>query len=159
MKIGIISDTHDNIWRLDEALSHLQKTDTVLHCGDLISPFIIHRLGENLGEIPVHIVWGNNDGDKRMVSQVTRGYPEINIHGDFAELELDGKDLQGSIVLIDFDSSRNWQLLASLGAKVLQNRSVEMAKKLSVNLVCRSSFNDNEGTLITKEENIMSKIG
>jgi len=31
--------------------------------------------------------------------------------------ELDGKDLQGSIVLIDFDSSRNWQLLASLGAK------------------------------------------
>lgn len=47
--------------------------------------------------------------------------------------------------------------LASLGAKVLQNRSVEMAKKLSVNLVCRSSFNDNEGTLITKEENIMEK--
>ncbi len=31
--------------------------------------------------------------------------------------ELDGKDLQGSIVLIDFDSGRNWQLLASLGAK------------------------------------------
>ena len=46
---------------------------------------------------------------------------------------------------------------ASLGAKVLQNRSVEMAKKLSVNLVTRSSFNDNEGTLITKEENIMEK--
>jgi aspartate kinase len=46
---------------------------------------------------------------------------------------------------------------ASLGAKVLQNRSVEMAKKLNVNLVTRSSFNDNEGTLITKEENIMEK--
>lgn len=47
--------------------------------------------------------------------------------------------------------------LASLGAKVLQTRSVEMAKKLNVNLVTRSSFNDNEGTLITKEENIMEK--
>jgi aspartate kinase len=46
---------------------------------------------------------------------------------------------------------------ASLGAKVLQNRSVEMAKKLNVNLVTRSSFNENEGTLITKEENIMEK--
>ena len=45
--------------------------------------------------------------------------------------------------------------LASLGAKVLQNRSVEMAKKLNVNLVTRSSFSDEEGTLITKEENIM----
>jgi len=46
--------------------------------------------------------------------------------------------------------------LASLGAKVLQNRSVEMAKKLNVNLVSRSSFSpETEGTLITKEENIM----
>jgi len=47
--------------------------------------------------------------------------------------------------------------LASLGAKVLQNRSVELAKKLNVNLVTRSSFNENEGTLITKEENMMEK--
>jgi aspartate kinase len=47
--------------------------------------------------------------------------------------------------------------LASLGAKVLQTRSVEMAKKLNVNLVTRSSFNNNEGTLITKEENIMEQ--
>jgi len=45
--------------------------------------------------------------------------------------------------------------LASLGAKVLQNRSVEMAKKLDVNLVTRTSFSHEEGTLITKEENIM----
>ena len=47
--------------------------------------------------------------------------------------------------------------LASLGAKVLQNRSVELAKKLNVNLVTRTSFSDEEGTLITKEENIMEK--
>lgn len=47
--------------------------------------------------------------------------------------------------------------LASLGAKVLQNRSVEMAKKLDVNLVTRNTFNDNPGTLITKEEEIMEK--
>lgn len=47
--------------------------------------------------------------------------------------------------------------LASLGAKVLQNRSVEMAKKWNVNLVTRNSFNDNPGTLITKEEEIMEQ--
>ncbi|MBK1973247.1 aspartate kinase [Campylobacter sp. TTU-622] len=41
--------------------------------------------------------------------------------------------------------------LASLGAKVLQNRSVELAKKLNVKLVTRNSFNDNEGTMITQE--------
>jgi len=47
--------------------------------------------------------------------------------------------------------------LASLGAKVLQNRSVEMAKKLNVRLVTRSSFNENEGTLIVNEEEIMEQ--
>jgi len=47
--------------------------------------------------------------------------------------------------------------LASLGAKVLQNRSVELAKKLNVKLVTRSSFSDAEGTLITIEEDIMEE--
>ena len=48
--------------------------------------------------------------------------------------------------------------LASAGAKVLQNRSVELAKKLDVNLVTRSSFNENEGTLITKENDMMENV-
>jgi aspartate kinase len=48
--------------------------------------------------------------------------------------------------------------LASAGAKVLQNRSVELAKKLEVNLVTRSSFNENEGTLITKENDMMENV-
>ena len=44
--------------------------------------------------------------------------------------------------------------LASLGAKVLQNRSVELAKKLSVKLYAKSSFSDNEGTLIAEESSM-----
>jgi len=48
--------------------------------------------------------------------------------------------------------------LASLGAKVLQNRSVELAKKLNVNLVTRSSFNNNSGTLITGEESMEGAV-
>ena len=47
--------------------------------------------------------------------------------------------------------------LASLGAKVLLNRSVEMAKKLNVKIITRNSFNHNEGTIITNEEEIMEK--
>ncbi|PAF41507.1 aspartate kinase [Helicobacter sp. 11S02596-1] len=47
--------------------------------------------------------------------------------------------------------------LASMGAKVLLNRSVELAKKWNVPLVTRSSFSQDEGTLITTEENIMEK--
>jgi len=47
--------------------------------------------------------------------------------------------------------------LSSLGAKVLQSRSVEMAKKLNVNLCTKSSFNDGEGTMIIKENDNMEK--
>jgi aspartate kinase len=48
--------------------------------------------------------------------------------------------------------------LASLGAKVLQTRSVEFAMKYSVPVVVRSSFNYNPGTLVTKEDKEMEKV-
>jgi len=48
--------------------------------------------------------------------------------------------------------------LASLGAKVLQARSVEFAKKYEVPLVVRSSFNNNPGTLVVKEDKDMEKV-
>ncbi|HBA64081.1 MAG TPA: aspartate kinase [Lachnospiraceae bacterium] len=47
--------------------------------------------------------------------------------------------------------------LASHGAKVLHNRSVEMAKKYGVPLVVRSSLNDHEGTIV-KEVAKMEKM-
>ncbi len=48
--------------------------------------------------------------------------------------------------------------LASLGAKVLQTRSVEFAKKYNVPVVVRSSFSDNPGTLVVKEDKEMEKV-
>jgi aspartate kinase len=48
--------------------------------------------------------------------------------------------------------------MASLGAKVLQTRSVEYAMKYEVPVVVRSSFNDNQGTLVTKEDADMEKV-
>jgi aspartate kinase len=48
--------------------------------------------------------------------------------------------------------------LSSLGAKVLQNRSVELAKKLGVKLYAKSSFTNNEGTLITEESRQMEAV-
>jgi aspartate kinase len=47
---------------------------------------------------------------------------------------------------------------ASLGAKVLQIRSVEFAKKYSVPIHVRSSFNEEEGTMVVKEETDMEKV-
>lgn len=44
--------------------------------------------------------------------------------------------------------------LATLGAGVLHNRSVEMAKKYGVQLVVRSSLNNNEGTVVKEDVNV-----
>ena len=47
--------------------------------------------------------------------------------------------------------------MASLGAKVLQIRSVEFASKYQVNLRVLSSFEEGTGTLITSEEKLMEQ--
>ena len=48
--------------------------------------------------------------------------------------------------------------MASLGAKVLQIRSVEFAKKYNVPVHVRSSFSDEEGTMVVNEEASMEKL-
>jgi aspartate kinase len=48
--------------------------------------------------------------------------------------------------------------LASLGAKVLQIRSVEFAKKYNVDVHVRSSLNENTGTMVTRESDDMEGI-
>jgi len=48
--------------------------------------------------------------------------------------------------------------MSSLGAKVLQARSVEYAKRYGVTMHVRSSFSDADGTIISKEVKEMEKI-
>ena len=48
--------------------------------------------------------------------------------------------------------------MASLGARVLQIRSVELAKKFGVKVHLRSSFSDAEGTWLVEEERAMDSV-
>jgi aspartate kinase len=48
--------------------------------------------------------------------------------------------------------------MASMGAKVLHIRSVEFAKKFNVPVHVRSSFVDEPGTMVVKEEKIMEQV-
>ncbi|MEK6531908.1 MAG: aspartate kinase [Deltaproteobacteria bacterium] len=48
--------------------------------------------------------------------------------------------------------------MASLGAKVLQTRSVEFSKKYDIPVMVRSSFTEAEGTLVCKEDKDMEKV-
>ncbi|MEM1740896.1 MAG: metallophosphoesterase [Desulfurococcaceae archaeon] len=65
MIIGVISDSHDNIYALKKVIERLLKhgVKSVIHLGDIISPFSVKLLKDELKEIPVIAVRGNNDGD------------------------------------------------------------------------------------------------
>ena len=90
MRVAILSDIHDNIWKLDAALKQLQDADVLICCGDLCAPFIVAQLAEGFSG-PIHIVFGNNDGDPFRISQVAGQYDHVTLHGEFAELTLDDK--------------------------------------------------------------------
>lgn len=47
--------------------------------------------------------------------------------------------------------------MASLGAKVLHSRSVEIAKKYGITIYCGSSFMDEEGSYVTGENNMIEQ--
>ena len=59
---------------------------------------------------------------------------------------------------IDYISYEEMLEMASLGAKVMQIRSVEFAAKYGVRIHVRSSFSDEEGTWILPEEEVMEKV-
>ena len=90
MKIAVLSDSHDNIWKLEGAAPAIASAEAVIHCGDLSAPFMVRRLGELAGDRPVHIVWGNNDGDTFLIGKVAAAFPGVLLHGPLAEVELGG---------------------------------------------------------------------
>lgn len=108
MKIAILSDIHDHIRRLRQALRRVADCDVLLCCGDLCSPFIMSELGGGF-EGPIHVVWGNNDGDRFRLTQTAAEYESIHLHGELAELEVDGV----RIALHHFDDAG--RLLARTG--------------------------------------------
>jgi len=64
MKIGIMSDSHDNLDRVAGAVEVFNENGVskVLHAGDIIAPFVTRPLKRL--NCPVVAVYGNNDGEK-----------------------------------------------------------------------------------------------
>ncbi len=90
MLLAILSDSHDAILNLRRAveLANERKARYLLHCGDLISPFMVLELARFKGE--VHFILGNNPGDVWLVGKQCARFPHIHFHGQYAFEELDG---------------------------------------------------------------------
>jgi putative phosphoesterase len=92
MKIGILSDTHDQGEFIRAAVDYFnsQEVGLVIHCGDWVSPFILHFF-KGL-KAPLRGVFGNNDGDKfRHLSFKDRWGIDLEYAERFLELELDNR--------------------------------------------------------------------
>jgi putative phosphoesterase len=90
MRIAILSDIHDNIWKLAAALERLQDADALICCGDLCAPFIVAQLAEGFRG-PIHIVFGNNDGDRFNLLHQSQRFDHVTIHVELADVTLGGK--------------------------------------------------------------------
>lgn len=70
MKVGLISDTHDNLPAVRAALAEFERRaiDVLLHPGDVVAPFTARLLARCPGTL--HITYGNNDGERRGLREV-----------------------------------------------------------------------------------------
>lgn len=90
MKIGVISDIHDNVWKLEAVLKELTGVDLILCLGDMCSPFIVTQMADAF-KGPVHVVFGNNDGDKWLITRNAAKAGNVTLHDVFWEAELGGR--------------------------------------------------------------------
>src|SRR5216117_4162994 len=90
MRLGIVSDSHDNSVYLAEGVHMLQErgAEFFIHCGDICSPDCL----DELAGLKAAFVWGNCDWDRVGLQRYARTLG-IQCFGAMGELELDGRNI------------------------------------------------------------------
>ncbi len=96
MKLGVISDSHDNLENIEKAVKILnnEKIDFLIHCGDYIAPFVVRAfkgLEEKIKNGNMIGVFENNDGELLGLMKILGKI--CDIRGFEAILELGGKKI------------------------------------------------------------------
>ncbi len=94
MKIGVISDSHDNLEKIARAVLIFKerKVDVVLHAGDFCSPFVFREFSKLRPECDkMYGVFGNNDGDRVLLVKNAGDF--CTLRDGIMKLELDGRKI------------------------------------------------------------------
>lgn len=95
MLLAVLSDIHDRLDHLDSALTlvNAEGAERLLFLGDFCAPFTLAAMAEGFTRGPIDAIFGNNDGDPYLLCSIAAGHEHVTLHGQFAELEIDGKDI------------------------------------------------------------------
>lgn len=90
MRIGVVSDTHDRVEVIADALRLLveQQVELILHCGDIETP----ETARLFNSVPTHFVFGNWDKDRGKLAGAIKEVGGTH-HDSFGAIELAGKRL------------------------------------------------------------------
>jgi putative phosphoesterase len=152
MKIGVISDTHDNLISLKKALQLFKanNVEMILHCGDWVSPFTVEFLSQNI-DVPIKGVLGNNKGDiKRTLQRNSELKNPVEFpKGETFELEIDGKKIavyhgDDTILLNALISSKNYDVIFTGHTHTTRNEAIDGALIVNPGTTCYAS----EGKII-----------
>jgi len=94
MKIGVISDTHDQAAHIVEMVRLLNEEEVglVVHCGDWVAPFILHFF-EGL-KAPLRGIFGNNDADRfRHLTFKDKWGLDLEFEERFLKLDIEGRKI------------------------------------------------------------------
>ncbi|WP_380677795.1 metallophosphoesterase [Salinigranum sp. GCM10025319] len=111
MRVGIISDTHDNVAAIERAVAVFERegVDTLIHCGDFIAPPVLPFFEG----FELHGVLGNNDGE---LDGLEAGFRALGngseLHGRLADLTFDG----ARVAVLHGESKARVEELADSGA-------------------------------------------
>ena len=112
MKIGILSDTHDQVERTSKAVAALigAGAEALVHCGDLTCPAVVLECAAR----PCYYVFGNNDFDHNILGRAIRRSGGVSL-GRGGEIALEGR----RIAVTHGDSSAELRRLAALAPDYL----------------------------------------
>ncbi len=94
MKIGVISDSHDNLPNIRKAVQVFSTNgvEALIHGGDFCSPFTIPEFKPLSDKgVKMHAVFGNNDGDRILLAR--RGDGFCTFADGSLTVTLDGKKI------------------------------------------------------------------
>jgi len=75
LKIGVISDTHDNLVNVRKAadIFNSEKVDLIIHLGDIIAPFTLAELASR-ANAKIEAIYGNNCGEQLGLKRIAEAY-------------------------------------------------------------------------------------